>query len=159
MQNLFVGDQSDYEANISKIANWYVIHACKDPYHRNLLGYSGKGAPKQHPEYLLARRENQLFLNLVDAADPAYIPKKIIDTALRFIEEAQSKNTPLLLHCNLGESRSPSIGLIYLAIKNVISNSSLEAAETAFRMIYPNYNPKSGMRGFLEQNWENYVGN
>lgn len=87
-QNLFVGDQSDYETNSGKISNWCVIHACKEPYHRNLLGYNSKGAPKEHPEYLFARRENRLFLNLVDAANPAYIPKEIIDAALNFIDEA-----------------------------------------------------------------------
>ncbi|EMO60011.1 hypothetical protein LEP1GSC161_0256 [Leptospira santarosai str. CBC1416] len=59
--NLHIGNQSDYETNIANRHNWFVIHACKEPFHRNLLGYSGKGAPKEHPEYLLARRGNRLF--------------------------------------------------------------------------------------------------
>ncbi|PJZ60804.1 dual specificity protein phosphatase family protein [Leptospira adleri] len=149
--NFYIGNQSDYETNVASLQNWFVIHACKEPFHRNLLGYSGKGAPKGHPEYLLARRENRLFLNLVDAADPSYIPKEIIDTALKFIEEALSQNIPVLLHCNLGESRSPSIGLLFLAINELIPNSSLQEAEQEFQKIYTKYNPKTGMRGFLEK--------
>ena len=83
--NLFVGNQNDYEANKHTMKDWNIIHACKEPYHRRLLGYSGRGAPKNHPEYYRAERGNRLFLNLVDAHDPAYIPKKIIDRTLEYI--------------------------------------------------------------------------
>ena len=51
--------------------------------HRDALGYSGKAAPKGHPEYLLARRENRLILNLVDANDPRLFAKEIIDARER----------------------------------------------------------------------------
>lgn len=55
-KNLFVGNQNDYE-NLVKLRNDFsVVHACKEPYHRKVLGYSGRGAPKNHPEYLIARR-------------------------------------------------------------------------------------------------------
>ena len=38
-------------------------------YHRQALGYRSRGAPKDHPEYLVARRGNRLILNIVDAND------------------------------------------------------------------------------------------
>lgn len=155
--NLFIGTEQDYEQNVKNLPDWLVVHACKEPYHRQLLGYSGRGAPKDHPEYLLARRKNRLFLNLVDAADPAYIPREIIDAALGFIEQAQQANKPCLVHCNLGESRSPTIGLLYLASINKIDNTNLVHAEADFKKIYARYNPKSGMRGFLLKYWHEYV--
>ena len=79
--NLYVGDQRDYESNI-RLENkdsWSIIHACKEPYHCRALGYSGRAAPKCHPEYLIAKRGNRLILNLIDADDPKYIPKEIIE--------------------------------------------------------------------------------
>lgn len=89
-KNLFVGNQNDYE-NLVKFRNDFsVVHACKEPYHRKALGYLGRGAPKNHPEYLIARRGNRLILNLIDVVDPNYIPEEIIFKAVSFIEEKLS---------------------------------------------------------------------
>ena len=79
-KNLYIGNQDDYEFKVKGSAEWAIVHACKEPYHRNLLGYTGRGAPKEHPEYLFARRNNSLFLNIVDVDSPDYIVKDIIDT-------------------------------------------------------------------------------
>ncbi|MCX5801837.1 MAG: dual specificity protein phosphatase family protein [Candidatus Eisenbacteria bacterium] len=155
--NLFVGNESDYEYSIRHQSDWYVVHACKEPYHRRELGYTGRGAPRNHPEYLIARRENRLILNLVDAPNPAYIPKEIIDAALEFIDERLCSGQRVLVHCNLGESRAPAIGLLYMAaFANAFPSSSFSEAESAFRRIYPAYSPSLGIRGFLEQNWDAY---
>lgn len=156
-KNLFIGNEQDYEDKIKYENDWYVIHACKEPYHRKLLGYTGRGAPKEHPEYLLARRGTRLFLNLVDAADPAYIPKELIDSALEFILEALNANMRCLVHCNLGESRSPSIGFIYLVNNGLLTQKEFSSAESEFQAIYPNYNPKAGIRNFIINNWSFYV--
>ena len=155
--NLFIGNEYDYESRVRNEPGWCVVHACKEPYHRLALGYSGKAAPKTHPEYLIARRGNRLILNLVDAPDPAYIPKEIIDAALEFISASLHSGNRVLVHCNEGCSRSAGIGLLYLA-KNTdkVPKDNFLAAEAAFRSIYPPYNPKSGMRGFMMSNWRNY---
>jgi predicted protein tyrosine phosphatase len=156
--SFFIGSEADYEMIVSQQSGWCIVHACKEPYHRRLLGYSGRGAPKGHPEYLMAERGNRLFLNLVDADDPAFIPKEIIDAGLRFIDKALKSGSKVLIHCNQGESRAPSIGLLYLVIHtNCIPRTSLNEAETAFRKIYHGYNPKNGMRGFLTKYWNHYV--
>jgi len=155
--NLFVGNQDDYELNVKGNDVWSVVHACKEPYHRNLLGYIGRGAPKNHPEYLFARRENRLFLNIVDVDSPDYIAKEIIDTALEFIQEALSNDKKCLVHCNQGESRSPSLGFLYLASHNILSKDFV-TAENEFRELYPFYNPKNGIRGFIRSHWIEYIG-
>ncbi len=122
------------------------------------MGYTGRGAPKDHPEYLIARREHRLFLNLVDADDPKYISKEIVDAALAFVAEAIKSGARVLIHCNLGESRGPSIGMLYLAARaGSISSVDLLTAEVEFRRIYPSYNPKAGIRGFLAENWKTYT--
>lgn len=156
INNLFIGSQEDYEYNVKRQSDWFVVHACKEPYHRILLGYKSRSAPKNHPEYLIGKRENRLFLNIIDVDNPDYIPKVIIDAAMEFIESSLSSGNKCLVHCNQGESRSPSIGLLYLASKGILANDFL-TAEHEFRKIYPAYKPKNGIRRFLMNNWNLYV--
>lgn len=155
--NLFIGTEQDYENGVNDQTGWMIVHACKEPYHRQLLGYTTRGAPKDHPEYLMAQRGNRLILNLVDTPNPAFIPKEIIDTALYFIHKGLSEGCKVLIHCNLGESRSPSIGLLYLRIHTDILPDEFALAEGKFREIYPPYNPSMGIRGFVVNNWNSYI--
>jgi predicted protein tyrosine phosphatase len=153
--NLFVGAEYD-EASILGQDGWYVIHACKEPYHRRLLGYTGAGAPKNHPEYLIARRAGRLFLNLVDAPNVAYIASEIIDAALAAIQQnvASSK---VLVHCNLGQSRSPSIAFLYLTkFSDVFAERDYEGALRRFQEIYPPFAPARGMADYVRLNWPRY---
>ncbi len=135
--NLFVGDQADYDDRVQQQEGWRIVHACKEPYHRQALGYTGRAAPQTHPEYLIARRGHRLILNMVDANDPAYIPKEIMDAALAFIYEGLTSGDRVLVHCNQGESRSPSIVLLYLAIytDRITRSSFAEADFTRFRRL------------------------
>jgi hypothetical protein len=157
--NLFVGAQEDYEFQVKGQPDWMVVHACKEPYHRYELGYTSRGAPKNHPEYLIAKRGNRLILNLVDADNPDYIPKEIIDSALDFIKNGLSESRKVLVHCNRGESRSPCIGMLYLAAYTDKLPKEFAIAEQSFCQIYPLYNPSFGMRGFLVRNWDRYLVN
>jgi len=152
--NLHIGTQDDYENIVKHQKGWFVIHACKEPYHRQALGYTGRSAPKEHPEYLIAYRDNHLILNLIDAPDPAYIPKEIIDEAIKAIDNyIESLN--VFVHCNQGMSRSAIIGLLYLHhVKDIAEN--FNEAENEYRELYPWYNPANGMRMFAMQNWNNY---
>ena len=50
IHNLYIGSQDDYEQVVKYEVGWRIIHACKEPYHRNALGYKGQGAPKESPE-------------------------------------------------------------------------------------------------------------
>lgn len=154
--NLHVGSEQD-EQRIHGQAGWYFIHACKDPYHRQALGYTGRAAAKTHPEYLIARRDGRLVLNLVDADDPSYIPPEIIDTALDAIRE-HIPRTKVLLHCNQGQSRSPGIALLYLLKHtDILPQNDIAVAITAFRSIYPPYAPARGMAEYIRLNWHRYA--
>lgn len=153
--NLYIGSEADYEQNAKHQPGWYIIHACKEPYHRQALGYTKRGAPTDHPEYLLAEREGKLILNLVDVPNPNYIRKEIIDKAIEKIDE-NILNKKILVHCNQGMSRSATIGLLYMHHSGKITTSSFLDAEKEFVEIYPGYNPANGMREFARLHWDDY---
>lgn len=159
-KNLYIGDENDFKRSVlhgGEKEKWAVVHACKEPYHRDLLGYTDKGAPKNHPEYLTAIRGNTLFLNLIDADSSSYIPEEIIKTALLFIDAQLTDKKKVLVHCNRGESRGPTIGLLYLTQIGMLEGTFGDI-EKAFKKIYPNYFPGTGMRDFAESHlYEEYL--
>ncbi len=156
--NLHVGNETDFELTVKNQSGWAIVQACKEPYHRQALGgYPGRGAPKNHPEYLIARRGDRLILNMVDADNPAYIPKELVDAALQFIGEQLHEGKKVLVHCNQGMSRSAGITLLHLALSGQLPRESFTAAEQAFRKIYPPCAMAAGIRGFLMQNWSAYM--
>lgn len=136
-KNLWVGDDSDCKQDFA------VVHACKSCFFES-IPY----------DYLINRKGKDLFLNLVDA--PKLIPKyntPIIHAVLNFMNE----NSPVLIHCNKGESRSPSIAMLYMAIKGYIPNETYGTAYEAFKDLYPPFCPNKGITKYLLSNWRNYV--
>jgi predicted protein tyrosine phosphatase len=154
--NLHVGSERD-EQSFRGQARWFFIHACKEPYHRQALGYTGRAAAKTHPEYLIARRNYRLILNLVDVDNPSYISFEIIDAALDAIKD-NIQQSRVLLHCNQGQSRSPSIALLYL-LKHTdrLTQMDMVAAIAAFRAIYQSYAPARGMAEYIRLHWHRYA--
>jgi len=158
-KNLFCGNQNEqlisYNSDPLK-EEWAIVHACKEPFHRQFVGYTGRGCPKDNPEYLWAERGNRLALNIVDAPDPKFFAKEMIDKGLDFIGQKLNEGRKVLAHCNEGMSRSPSICLLYLIKHGIIKGDTLEDCEAEFMKVYPEYNPGAGMRGFVKQNWREY---
>ena len=153
--NLHVGSQLD-EQTIRGHDGWFLIHACKEPYHRDALRYTGRGAPRGHPEYLIARRLGRLILNLIDADNASYIPREIIDAALEAIVE-NIGSRKVLVHCNQGQSRSPTIAFLYLAKSTpAFSGQDLGDALAQFQKLYPPYAPARGMADFVRKNWADF---
>ena len=151
----FVGDEAD-ERRVRGEPGWFFVHACKEPYHRQALGYTGRAADKGHPEYLIARRDGRLILNLVDVADFNYVAPEIVDTALEAIH-AHLGGAKVLLHCNQGQSRSPSIALLYLSrYTDRFVGMSVDDAIVAFGALYPPYAPGRGMADYVRLNWDRY---
>lgn len=153
-KNLFVGNLIDYENNQFDI-DYYFVQACKEPCHRKALGYTGRSAHENHPEYLIAYRERKIILNMIDPPTGKYFENIMFESSLAFISEYLEHGKKVLIHCNQGFSRSPSIGLLYLATKEKIRNENFTLAEEDFIKIYPNYAP-SGIKEFLTLNWQHY---
>lgn len=149
---LYVGDGADYTAVAGQL-NWAIVSAAKDPWHRAALGYTTPGCPKDHPEYLFARRGDHLILNMVDADDPKYFAPAMVNEALAFVWDSLDAGIHVLIHCNQGESRAPSLALLYLLETDPeYQRLSLPAARALFETVYPAYSPRPGIWGYVEAN-------
>lgn len=148
--NLFIGTERD--CFYAQRDDWAVIHACKSPCHQRVLGYRGS-LPKNHPNYLIYEREYHLFLNMIDPNEPLFMPPLFV-ASLDFIERHISKRK-VLIHCNEGLSRSPSLALLYLAKRaKVINGKSYGAAVEDFIKLFPSYRPGRGIALYLHLHWK-----
>ena len=152
-KNLFVGSQSDYESNPKMYDDWYVVHACKEPYHRKALGYTGRSAPKDDPRYLfLYDEKHHLTLNMVDTDSPEFFRDEMINEAIFYVLEGLKKGKHVLIHCNQGESRAPSLALLLLNQLGILSCDFDEAIKV-FVKFYPDYMPKLGILTYVRRRW------
>lgn len=154
--NIFIGSERDCFHD--KKEDWRVIHACKNPCHCHAVGYRGN-LSSLHPKYLISEKENHLYLNMVDMKKPfsPIYTHPIIKKALNFIY-ISINNKKILVHCNMGQSRSASIVLIYLAREKIISKNSFKEASIDFIKLYPNYNPGQGIYAYLNFYWNELMG-
>jgi hypothetical protein len=149
IDNLFVGSDLDCTFYGEEVP---IIHACKTC-HRKALGYKNS-LTSVHPNYLIYQKQNHLFLNMVDM-EQELLPKytnPIMRSAVVFIEQ-YIQDKKVLIHCNQGQSRSPSIALVYLAKNKIISDVSFEKACDDFSNIFKNYEPGKGILLYLRNNW------
>lgn len=149
-QNLYVGGDSDCAVFTS--SNKAVVHACKSC-HRKQLGYTGS-LPNNDPHYLIAKKPQNIYLNLVDMPQelkPEFTDP-ILKSAIEFIDTHWPQK-PVLIHCNQGASRAPSVALVYLAKKSLIANSSYNSAVSAFAPKYPDFSTGAGIELYLRNNW------
>ena len=147
---VFVGNDSHCLPGTELLA---VVHACKSPCHQRAVGYSGS-IPNNHPYYLGTRRPFDLYLNMIDPPVPLF-KVGLFTMFLSFFRDQQRTRTPVLVHCNRGESRAPSLALVLLSKHlGVIPASSFAAAHASFSRIYPAYAPGAGISQFLEENWD-----
>ena len=152
---LFLGPQTEYESRIRHESGWAVVQACREPYHRDALGYTTPMPPDGHPEYWFARRGNRLCLSLTDAADPADIPSEAMDAAIEFIHDQLTSGGRVFLHCQMAMSRSPGIAMLYLGTyTDLLPSGSFETALRKFSQLYPPFSPRPGILGFLRNRWE-----
>ena len=147
-KDLYIGSGKDL---IDTNKDWYIVHAGKEPWHRNAVGYTCRALPKDHEEYLFAIRDKELSLNIIDGSKYYYC-NTVFDEAFKFIDNAEGK---ILVHCNQGQSRSPSIVFLYMASKGWLSNDFIEAKKE-FIKLYPFWNPK-GIIEWVEEHWDEYV--
>lgn len=160
---VYCGDEMDYwklnDATLfdeTEARAWYVLHCCKEPFHRKLVGYTTKAAPKDTGEYLFARRGNRMALNMVDAKSPEFFSFEMIKAGLDFLEEGYLAGKKLLIHCNQGESRGPSVAMLFVYKWLLKNGATFEEAEAEMKKVYPAYNPGEGIRAHLQQCWGEY---
>jgi hypothetical protein len=151
--NLYVGSLLDLR-NFS-LEDDAIVHATQTP-HYQIMGWNWttNKPNKNHLNYIIWEKNNRLSLNWVDG--PAHLYKwsgigtfiKVLDFIDYWIE-----NRKILIHCNQGISRSPTLGLLYLAKRRkIVPNDTFHSAKKEFLNIYPMYNP-SGISDFVNQHW------
>lgn len=150
--NLYVGSDADVEK--AEKRNYWILACCKDgPYgHREMLGYTTLGAPKDK-NYLSYQKGKTLALNLLDLDDPNFIPDEVIQKGIEFIDNHLSKDQKVLVHCNAGRSRGPSMAMMYLRhIKDL--PDSFKTSMKIFKTIYHKYDPGQGMLEYAKRHWD-----
>ena len=152
--SLYVGTKEEYLLAIQKgmkivcalnRANGFVTH-------QSVVGWQGRGCNSDSPYYLFKREVDAIYLNMIDGEDPKYVNDEMINPALDFMKQHINANSEVFVYCSLGESRSPSIALMYLLDNNLIEKS--KNTFTVFRdNYYPNYNPKGGNLLYIKSRW------
>jgi hypothetical protein len=146
---LYVGDGATCQLGSAQLA---VVHACKSPCHQRAAGYTGS-LPSTRPNYLVLQDPCDLYLNIIDPPLPLF---KIETFAhfLLFASQHYDGGGSVLIHCNQGESRAPTLALVFLAKHlKVIPSDSFSAAKEAFVLRYEGYRPGLGIQQFLTKNW------
>ena len=153
--NLYVGNMEDSE--YFENDEWAVVHATQTV-HYKLFGWNRttNKPDTKHSNYIYYENENKLSLNWVDGGAHLYkwSGNETFIKILDFIDKWIDKKY-ILVHCDQGYSRSPSLCLLYLAKRaKLINNNSFDEARDEFIKIYPQYNP-SGIADYIRKNWNN----
>lgn len=152
-KNIYVGDESS--CRLHGDGDLAVIHACKHPCHRTAVGYKGN-LPQSHPNYLEYETDRDLYLNIVDMERPQQhrFMQPMVQSTFEFI----SDNLPdgrVLIHCNQGRSRSPTLAMLYLAKRtDEVSDADYHTATQEFKQLYPKYDPATGFSEYLPHYWD-----
>jgi hypothetical protein len=147
---LYIGDLTVCRIGSAELV---VVHACKSPCHQRSVGYTGS-LSSQHSNYLFLARPYDLYLNIIDPPVPLF-QRESFTQFLEFAGKHYDSGGSLLIHCNQGESRAPTLALVFLTKHlKAIPGDSFSAAKEAFTSLYVGYRPGLGIQKFLETNWE-----
>jgi len=153
--NLFIGSKEDY--GIATQRGMKIVCALNRASgfvtHQSVVGWQGKGCNPDNPFYLFKREDDAIYLNMIDGEDPKYVNDGMINAALDFIQHHLNNDNEVFVYCSLGESRSPSIALMYLLENNMIekTTNTIDIFRSNF---YPNYTPKNGNLLYIKNRWK-----
>lgn len=157
--NIYMGNQTDFE-NLRYTSGWSFLHCCKDPYHKELVGYSGN-LSSTNPDYAYKIIGHRMALNLVDmdfySANYLQFNKDMFENAFNFLDNQLRAGNKVLIHCNQGESRAPSLTMLYLARIGVLPRDNFLNTFIKFKMKYPIMNPKKNIITTVENLWDVFV--
>ncbi|MFA6987921.1 MAG: hypothetical protein WC185_02590 [Acholeplasmataceae bacterium] len=100
-----------------------------------------------------------MALNLVDMDfySPDYLEfnYNMISQAFSFLD-SNSLDKNILIHCNQGESRGPSLTMLYLKHIGYFKEDNFISAKNKFYQMYPKFNPKRNIITNIEVLWEGF---
>lgn len=146
--NLYVGSEEDFFSLPHDLDHWFVVQAARHPFYWEADDQDEDG---------IIKVGNRLVLDMIDAREPEYFKFHHFETALEVIHRRLQDPCSVLIHCNRGLSRSPSLALLYLAhfAKKIPSKSYYDAARLMY-YIYPRYLPGEGIQEYLIENWDRF---
>lgn len=154
IDRLYSGGNEAYSRVAGK-PGWSWLRCCKEDgpdCHRQVVGYKTLAAP-HNSEYLAARRGKLMALNLIDVDDPSLIPTELIDKGLAFIHERMQAGDKVMVACNSGMHRGPSMAMAYMRTVGEMPQR-FKRAQYIFKTLYPKYDPKDGMTLKLKDMWD-----
>lgn len=152
---LFLGNLSDCRSWLPLSKYPYpMIHAAKSPCHTKAVGK--RQLPKEDPDYLFTVRgshQEHLILNMIDPDKPLFqIP--MFSRALDFLDKWHLVEGGVVVHCNKGESRAPSLAMLWMAKRaGAISDDTFATAHREYLRSDPAYKPGAGLVEFLTEHW------
>ena len=159
-KNIYTGSEQSFNS-MRDYSDWAILHCCKHPFHCSFVGYKGNLNPN-HPDYALKQKNNEMALNLVDmdSFNSSYLSfnENMFRTAFNFLDNYYNKGCKILIHCNQGESRGPTLAMFYSAYKGLFGNENFDETEKKFRALYPNYNPKKNIYYTVQNLWNKFIG-
>ncbi len=133
---------------------WAVVHATQSV-HYPLMGWDRRvnKPPKNHPNYIIWEEGNRLSLNWVDGEAFLYNWSKpetfirVLDFINKYYPDHQ-----IMIHCDQGQSRSPTLAMLYMAKRLNAIPDDFNGARNAFTQLYPGYAP-SGIADYVASHW------
>jgi hypothetical protein len=126
-----------------------VVHACQRPCYRDAANRDGL-CSDWHSSPM--EEEYHLYLDIVDRPDPVFEIENFAEF-FRFVDH-HIRLRHVLIHCNQGESRAPTLALLYMAKRlGLLPNRSYDEAAEQFSSSFP-YSPNSGISTWVSDNWD-----
>jgi hypothetical protein len=94
-----------------------------------------------------------MALNMLDLDDPHYVDPDMILTGLNFVKDALLSGQKVLIACNAGHSRGPTVGLMFLKYIGDLPNISYLRSVYLFHHIYKGYSAAQGIEQFARTHW------
>jgi predicted protein tyrosine phosphatase len=143
---LYFGSNEDYQ-NLENKQEFAIIHFCKSMY-----------LTKQNSKYKtqLGKKiydlNNELFVDVIDEQNPEYFEFEMFVEIINWLDTWEK----VFVHCDYGQSRSPSFCMLYGSkVLKVLPSDFLDCVR-AIKSIQPDYVSPSGISKFLKNNWKKF---
>lgn len=150
---LFVGPAAD----IYKFSG-SILHCARDPWFAQAMSLPPseslfRDTTGKRVCLWVRMNPNEMALNMVDAADGKYFCDDLIDAGLNFITERFAETESVLVHCNMGISRSPSMAFLWM-FEHGYLDDEFRYAVPQFREKYKDWCPGNGIWAYLKARCE-----
>jgi predicted protein tyrosine phosphatase len=102
-----------------------------------------------------------MALNLVDmdyfSKNYLDFNKRMFEEAFHFLDSYRIKGYKILIHCNQGESRGPTLGMLYAARLGAFDYADFNVTAEKLRTLYPLYRPKTNIYETVKNLWNYFV--